>query len=465
MSGFVARPYIDRLSGSLPVEVHGRIRSAVGLVVRAALPETWIGELCEIRTRPGASPLLAEVVGFRGDEALLMPLGELRHIGTSSLVNRLDRSLTVGVGDGLVGRILDGLGRPADGRPIEGVLTERPVHAAPPLPLDRAPISDPFPTGVRAIDGLLTLGEGQRVGVFAGAGVGKSTLLGMIARNAAADVVVIGLVGERGREVREFLELDLGPLGMSRSVAIVATSDQPALVRLHAARVATAVAEHFRAEGLRVLLLMDSITRFARALREVGLAAGEPPARAGYPPSVFAELPRLLERAGTDAKGSITAIYTVLVEGDDHNEPVADEARSILDGHIVLSADRAGRGVFPAIDVARSASRVMSRVATADHVLASRHVRSLLGAYDRERDLILLGAYETGTDPVVDEAVARVPSIEAFLAQRPDENHPFAASAATVESFATPLDSTPDEYPVEGEDWEDDDDEGDFEFQ
>lgn len=465
MSGFVARPYIDRLSGSLPVEVHGRIRSAVGLVVRAALPETWIGELCEIRTRPGASPLLAEVVGFRGDEALLMPLGELRHIGTSSLVNRLDRSLTVGVGDGLVGRILDGLGRPADGRPIEGVLTERPVHAAPPLPLDRAPISDPFPTGVRAIDGLLTLGEGQRVGVFAGAGVGKSTLLGMIARNAAADVVVIGLVGERGREVREFLELDLGPLGMSRSVAIVATSDQPALVRLHAARVATAVAEHFRAEGLRVLLLMDSITRFARALREVGLAAGEPPARAGYPPSVFAELPRLLERAGTDAKGSITAIYTVLVEGDDHNEPVADEARSILDGHIVLSADRAGRGVFPAIDVARSASRVMSRMATADHVLASRHVRSLLGAYDRERDLILLGAYETGTDPVVDEAVARVPSIEAFLAQRPDENHPFAASAATVESFATPLDSTPDEYPVEGEDWEDDDDEGDFEFQ
>jgi FliI/YscN family ATPase len=433
--------------------------------VRAVLPETWIGELCEIRIQPGVSPLLAEVVGFRGDEALLMPLGELRHIGTSSLVNRLDRSLTVGVGDGLVGRILDGLGRPADGRPIEGVLHERPVHAAPPLPLERAPITDPFPTGVRAIDGLLTLGEGQRVGVFAGAGVGKSTLLGMIARNAAADVVVIGLVGERGREVREFLELDLGPRGMSRSVAVVATSDQPALVRLHAARVATAVAEHFRDEGLRVLLLMDSITRFARALREVGLAAGEPPARAGYPPSVFAELPRLLERAGTDAKGSITAIYTVLVEGDDHNEPVADEARSILDGHIVLSADLAGRGFFPAIDVARSASRVMSRVATADHVLASRRVRSLLGAYERERDLILLGAYESGTDSVVDEAVAKVASIEAFLAQRPDENDPFTASVATVEGFAMPLDSPRDENFDESDDWEDDEDGEDFDIE
>lgn len=465
MSGFLARPYIDRLTGSMPLEVHGRIRSAVGLVVRAVLPETWIGELCEIRVRPGASPLLAEVVGFRGDEALLMPLGELRHIGTSSLVNRLDRSLTVGVGDGLVGRILDGLGRPADGRPIEGILRERPVQAAPPLPLERAPISEPFETGVRAIDGLLTMGEGQRMGVFAGAGVGKSTLLGMIARNAAADVVVIGLVGERGREVREFLELDLGPRGMSRSIAVVATSDQPALVRMHAAYVATAVAEHFRAEGLRVLLLMDSITRFARALREVGLAAGEPPARAGYPPSVFAELPRLLERTGTDARGSITAVYTVLVEGDDHNEPVADEARSILDGHVVLSADRAGRGVFPAIDVARSASRVMSRVASADHVAASRHVRSLLGAYERERDLILLGAYESGTDVAVDEAIAKVPAIEAYLAQRPDEHDPFAASVATVESFALPLDSPEDDVSAETDDWDDEEDGEDFDIE
>lgn len=464
MSGFSARPYLDRLSGSQTVELNGRIRSAVGLVVRAALPETWIGELCEIRTQPGASPLLAEVVGFRGDEALLMPLGELRHVGTSSLVRRLDRSLTVRVGDGLVGRVLDGLGRPADGRPITGMLVDRPVHAAPPQPLSRAPISEPFATGVRAIDGILTMGEGQRVGVFAGAGVGKSTLLGMIARNASADIVVIGLIGERGREVREFLELDLGPRGMERSIAVVATSDQPALVRMHAAYVATAVAEHFRAEGMRVLLLMDSVTRFARALREVGLAAGEPPARAGYPPSVFAELPRLLERAGTDTRGSITAVYTVLVEGDDHNEPVADETRSILDGHIVLSAERARRGAFPAIEIARSASRVMSRVATSSHIDAARHVRALLAAYERERDLILLGAYETGTDALVDEAVAKVDSIEDFLAQRPDENVPLAASTAAVEAFAEPLELPSSEGDQEANDeWDDDDFERDDE--
>lgn len=439
MSGFSARPYIDRLAGSSTVEVHGRVRSAIGLVVRAALPATWVGELCEIRATPNAAPILAEVVGFRADEALLMPLGSMHQIGTASLVNALDRSLTVNVGDGLIGRILDGLGRPADGRPIDGVLFEVPVHAAPPLPLERTPISEPFATGVRAIDGLLTMAEGQRVGIFAGAGVGKSTLLGMVARNASADVVVVGLVGERGREVREFLEVDLGPGGMSRTIAVIATSDQPALVRTHAAYVATAIAEHFRAEGLRVLLLMDSVTRFARALREIGLAAGEPPARAGYPPSVFAELPRLLERTGTDARGSITAIYTVLVEGDDHNEPVADECRSILDGHIVLSSERAGRGFFPAIDVARSASRVMSRVANTDHLTASRHVRSLLGAFERERDLILLGAYEAGTDPLVDEAVAKVDALEAFLAQQPDDVTPLATSVAAIEAFAAPF--------------------------
>lgn len=452
MTGFSAKPYLDRLATSRTTEVHGRIQSAVGLVVRASLPETWIGELCEIRLGPAEPPLLAEVVGFRAGEALLLPFGDLRRVGTSSLVSRLDRTLTVQAGDGLVGRVLDGLGRPADGRPIRGALAERPVHAAPPPPLSRTPVTEPFPTGVRAIDGLLTMGEGQRVGIFAGAGVGKSTLLGMIARNAVADVVVIGLVGERGREVREFLEQDLGPEGLSRAVAVVATSDQPALVRMNAAYVATTVAEHFRAEGLRVLLLMDSITRFARALREAGLAAGEPPARAGYPPSVFAHLPRLLERAGTAECGSITAIYTVLVEGDDHHEPVADETRSILDGHVVLSADRAGRGFFPAIDVAASASRVMPRVTTGRHVEAARRIRSLLGAYERERDLILIGAYEAGSDRLVDDAVARVDDIEAFLAQRPDERTAFASSIATVESLAEPVQVAADEG---DEDWDD----------
>lgn len=444
MSGFSARPFIDRLAGSDPLETHGCVRSAVGLIVRCALPETWIGELCEIRADRDSKPMLAEVVGFRGDEALLMPLGSMYRVGTSSIVNRLDRALTVQAGDGLIGRVLDGLGRPADGRPITGVVSERPVHAAPPPPLTRTPLSEPFATGVRAIDGVLTMAEGQRVGIFAGAGVGKSTLLGMIARNASADVVVAGLVGERGREVREFLEVDLGPRGMARTVAVVATSDQPALVRMHAAYVATAIAEHYRADGLRVLLLMDSVTRFARALREIGLAAGEPPARAGFPPSVFAELPRLLERTGTDSRGSITAIYTVLVEGDDHNEPVADECRSILDGHLVLSAERAGRGYFPAIDIARSASRVMSRVASADHLAASRHVRALLGAYERERDLILLGAYEAGTDLLVDEAIAKVDDLDAFLAQQPDEFTPLPASVAAVEAFALPFEP-PDE--------------------
>jgi FliI/YscN family ATPase len=438
MSELEARRLIDRLGEAPAADVHGFVQSAVGLAIRATLPETWIGELCEVRTRRSAAPLLAEVVGFRADGALLLPLGEMRDVGTSSIVRRLGRSLSVQVSESLVGRVLDGLGRPLDGRALDRPCGEWPVHRTPPNPLSRALVERPFATGVRAIDGLLTVGEGQRVGIFAGAGVGKSTLLGMIARNASADVVVIGLVGERGREVREFLEVDLGSNGLARSVAVVATSDQPALVRLTAGYVATSVAEYFRASGSRVLLLIDSITRFARARREVGLAAGEPPARGGFPPSMFAELPQLLERTGNDERGSITAFYTVLVEGDDHTEPVADEARSILDGHIVLSSDLAGRGSFPAIDIAASTSRVMSRVVDSAHREAARRVRGIVGTYERERDILLLGAYEPGTDARVDEAAAKIRDVESFLEQRPDESEAFETSRSRVIAFAEP---------------------------
>jgi FliI/YscN family ATPase len=448
MSEFDARPYLERLESGRFVEPRGRVRSAVGLVVRATLPETWIGELCEICPRGAMPPILAEVVGFRGDEAILLPFAPMREIGTQSLVRRCGTTLTLRAGDGLVGRVLDGLGRPLDGRPLESCPVDWPVHASPPDALSREPIERVFATGVRVVDGLLTMGAGQRVGVFAGAGVGKSTLLGALARGAEADVVVVGLVGERGREVREFLERDLGPGALARSVAVVATSDQPALVRLKAAYVATAVAEYFRARGLRVLLLLDSLTRFARARREVGLAAGEPPARGGFPPSVFAELPQLLERAGNDWRGSITAIYTVLVEGDDHSEPVADEARSILDGHVVLSAELSGRGVFPAVDVARSVSRVMGRVVDPEHARAARRVRELLATYDRDRDLLLLGAYESGTDPRVDEAMAKIAEIERFVRQEPDETTPFHVTRAQLEYLASPPAEPPPEEAI-----------------
>lgn len=440
MGEFEANDLIAEVRRAPALGVLGYVQSAVGLIVRATMPGAWIGELCQIESRVGARPVYAEVVGFRNDEGLLAPLGDLNEISSNSVVRRLNRSFSVHVGPWLVGRVLDGLGQPIDGRPKGSNLVEKPVSSEPPDPMLRPPIHAPFPTGIRAIDGFLTVGEGQRVGIFAGAGVGKSTLLGMLARNCDADVVVIGLVGERGREVREFLEYDLGAAGVAKAVTVVATSDKPALIRLKAAHVATAIAEYFRDIGARVLLLIDSITRFARALREVGLAAGEPPTRAGFPPSVFSELPRLLERSGRSDRGSITAFYTVLVEGDDHNEPVADETRSILDGHVVLSADRAGRGIFPAIDIARSASRVMNRVVDASHIADARKVRSLFGAYEKDRDLLLMGAYEPGTDPHVDEAVAKIGAIEAFLVQTPTEAEPFTSSRQMLRALARPFD-------------------------
>ncbi|HVZ74384.1 MAG TPA: FliI/YscN family ATPase [Polyangia bacterium] len=438
---------LARLERAEPRREAGRVVEVTGLVVRATVPGIRVGELCWIETPTGgarveafgtsgrtthpASPAasggaLAEVVGFRGDEAVLMPLGELTGVGPDALVTTTGRPLSVGVGEGLLGRVLDGLGRPADGLgPIEGA-TPWPVDRPAPDPLKRAPITRPLSLGIRAIDALLTVGEGQRLGLFAGSGVGKSTLMGQIARQTDADVNVIALVGERGREVGEFFERALGAEGRARSVVVCATSDAPSLVRLRSAFVATAIAEWFRAQGKRVLFMLDSVTRVARAQREVGLAAGEPPARQGYPPSVFALLPRLLERTGTDDKGSITALYTVLVAGGDMEEPIADEVRGILDGHVILSRELGARGHWPAIDVLPSLSRLMSTVADGPHRAAASRLRAWLAAYERNRDLITLGAYERGSDSVTDAALARLPAIEAFLRQSTDEAAPFA---------------------------------------
>jgi FliI/YscN family ATPase len=363
-------------------------------LIRASLPGAQVGELCLIRPRRSLRELRAEVVGFDDGKVILMPLGEIQDVGMGAEVITTGASLTVRVGEGLIGRVLDGLGEPADGKgPVKGG-QEYPVMARPPDALRRQRVVNLFETGVRAIDGVLTVGQGQRLGIFAAAGVGKSTLLGMLARNTEADINVIALVGERGREVRDFIDQDMGASGMSRSVVVVATSNEPSLVRMKAAYVATAIAEYFRDQGKRVLLLMDSVTRFARALREVGLAAGETPASKGFPPSVFSELPKLLERTGNSERGSITAFYTVLVEGDDMTEPVADETRSILDGHIVLSRAIAAAGQYPAIDINQSISRVMPSVTTPQHVAAAERLRDVLATYDENKDAISFGGYE-----------------------------------------------------------------------
>ncbi|MCS6902160.1 MAG: FliI/YscN family ATPase [Myxococcales bacterium] len=417
------------LRGVSTVQGVGQVRAVTGLALRALLPGARVGEVVVIR-RVG-EPLRGEIVGFVGEEVVVMPLGELTGVGPDDPVETTGHRLTVRASDGLLGRVLDGLGQPMDGGPLpEGV--EVPVERAPPSPLARRPIARPLATGVRVLDAMLTLGEGQRVGLFAGSGVGKSTLLGAITRGTEAEVVVVALVGERGREVGEFLEHALGVEGRRKSVVVVATSDAPALERLRAPQVATALAEHFRDQGRRVLLLIDSITRYARAQREVGLAAGEPPARRGYPPSVFAVLPRLLERAGQSDRGSITAIYTVLVEGGDMEEPIADEVRGILDGHIVLDRAIAARGRYPAVDVPVSLSRVMDSIVSPQHRDAARKLRALLGAYEQKRDLIALGAYAKGSDPLVDQAIVRMSSIEALLSQRPEEQSTFEQATTAL---------------------------------
>jgi len=415
------RKYHHLLSSVSTYTIKGKVTELTGIVVRAVVPGVRIGELCFIVPLMNKPPIKAEVVGFRDQEVLLMPLGELEGIGLGNDVIPTGHTLSVRVGDGLLGRILDGLGDPIDGKGPLDYEEEYPVTANPPEALKRQRVTKPISVGIKAIDAMLTVGEGQRVGFFAAAGVGKSTIIGMIARNTEADINVICLVGERGREVRDFVEKDLGEEGLARSVVVVSTSDQPSLVRLKAAYVATAIAEYFRDGGKRVMLMMDSITRFARALREVGLAVGEPPARQGYTPSVFSTLPRLLERSGNSDRGSITAFYTILVAGDDMNEPVADETRSILDGHIILSRALAARNHYPAIDVSESISRVMDSIIDEDHKDASRKLREVVANYEKERDLILIGAYEEGSDPKVDYAIEKIEEVNNFLRQEVDD--------------------------------------------
>jgi type III secretion protein N (ATPase) len=423
-----------RLAEATALRPVGRVVGVTGLLLRVVLPGARIADVLLIRRR--GEPLLAEVVGFAEGQALAVPLGEPTGVGPDDAVEATGESLQVSAGPALLGRVLDGLGRPIDGRPAPSGLSSVAVDRAPPSALTRRPVSAPFLTGVRAIDGLITLGVGQRVGLFAGSGVGKSTLLGSIARGASADVVVVALVGGRGREVGEFLEHSLGEAGRRRSVVVVATSDAPPVERLRAAQVATAVAEHFRDLGKNVLLLVDSITRFARAQREIGLAAGEPPARRGYPPSVFTQLPRLLERSGQGEKGSITALYTVLVEGSDMDEPIADEVRGILDGHIVLDRKLAARGHYPAIDVLSSLSRVMPNVTGRPQQTQAQRARSLLAAYEEKRDLIALGAYTKGSDPGLDQAIAAMPELEQFLRQDPSLVEGQATTLAAIKSLA-----------------------------
>ncbi len=412
-----------------PVAVHGRIAQATGIVLEGYGPATSIGELCEVSREDGGAPLTAEVVGFRGDRIVLMPLGDMRGVGPGSRLTMNGRPASAPVGPKLLGRVIDGLARPLDEKgPIEAEASY-PLYQAPLNPLERTRISKPLDVGIRAINALLTCGVGQKIGIFAGAGVGKSILLGMLSRNTVTDVSVIALIGERGREVKEFLERDLRPESLQRTVVIVATSDQPPLVRLRGAFLATAIAEYFRDQGRQVLLLMDSLTRFAQGQREVGLAIGEPPTTKGYPPSVFSLLPKLLERVGTCAgAGTLTGIYTILVEGDDLADPIADSARSILDGHIVLSRDLAARNHYPAIDILQSTSRVMRSVITQAHDVAARSVVDMLATYQRAEDLITVGAYRPGVNPKLDRAVHAIEAIHAFLKQEKEERASFPAS-------------------------------------
>ena len=414
----------------------GKVVQIVGLVIECNGPNVSMGELCYVHSHfEDVEPLPAEVVGFREGYVLLMPLGETKGIGPGCQVVSAQKVLQVKVGPELLGRVIDGLGNPIDGKGPILCQKEYPIQADPPAPLERPVIKDSLYVGVRAIDGLITMGQGQRIGIMAGSGVGKSTLLSMIARNTEADISVIALVGERGREVKEFIERDLGEEGLKRSVVVVATSDKPALVRIKGALTATAIAEYFRDRGRKVVLMMDSVTRFAMAQREVGLTVGEPPATRGYTPSVFALLPRLLERAGTSAKGSITGIYTVLVDGDDMNEPIADAVRSILDGHIVLSRNIAAQNHFPAIDVLASVSRVMSAVVSKEHMEANRKLRALMAVYKEAEDLIHIGAYVKGSSPKIDEAVQKIDAINDFRCQGVCEVQSFEETIQRLEGI------------------------------
>jgi flagellum-specific ATP synthase len=425
---------IGRIREINPLKISGKVTQIVGLVVEGFCPTSTVGTLCELVPIGGGEKVPAEVVGFRNSRALLMPLGDLRGLGPGSLIRVVRDSATLPVGNQLLGRVIDALGNPLDDKPLAPLEQELPLYALPPGPMSREPIIDALDLGVRSINGLLTCGRGQRMGIMAGSGVGKSVLLGMMAKHTRADVNVIALIGERGREVREFIERDLGPEGLARSVVVTATSDQSPLLRMRGAFVATTLAEYFCAEGKNVLLLMDSVTRFAMAMREVGLAIGEPPTTKGYTPSVFATLPKLLERAGSFVgKGSITALYTVLVEGDDMNEPVADAVRSILDGHIVLSRELAARNHYPCIDILNSASRVMRDIVSSAHLKLAGNIREILATYREAEDLINIGAYVAGSNPRIDYAISRIEVITDFLRQGMNEAFTLEETLAEME--------------------------------
>ena len=432
-------PRIKRLMNVVqectPMRRCGRVSQVVGVIVESVGPTMTIGDVCWIVSKDGKHRILAEVVGLRGSRLLLMPFGSVTGISSESEVIACREPICVPVGEGLLGRILDGLGRPIDGRGPIVVTERRAIHSSPPNPLSRKRIMKPIPTGIRSIDALLTCGEGQRVGIFSGSGVGKSVLLGMIARNTEADVNVIGLIGERGREVREFIERDLGKEGLRRSVVVVVTSDEAAILRIKGALVATTIAEYFRDHGLRVMLMMDSVTRFAMAQREIGLAVGEPPTTKGYTPSVFTLLPKLLERAGTGQVGSITGLYTVLVESDDLTEPVSDAVRSILDGHIVLSRRLASMGHYPAVDVLESVSRVMNDVIPEEHREAAIKIQEALSTYREAEDLINIGAYVRGSNEKIDHAIAINSAVNAFLRQGMTEKGSYSGTVEALKKL------------------------------
>jgi len=402
----------------------GKVSKIVGLTIESIGPDAKLNDLCMITSSDGKQTLYAEVVGFNNSRVLLMPFQSVDGIGPGCIVENTESPLSVKVGDALLGQTLDGLGNPINNEDL-GLFTEYSVEAAPPDPMTRKLICEVLPLGVKAVDGLITVGKGQRIGIFAGSGVGKSTLLGMFARNTKADVNVIALIGERGREVREFVERDLGVEGMKRSVLVVATSDKPALIRNKAAKTATAIAEYFRDQGKDVLLMMDSLTRFSMAQREIGLASGEPPVTRGYPPSVYSEMPKLLERAGMSGKGSITGLYTVLVDGDDFNEPITDTARSILDGHIMLSRKLGHKNHYPAIDILQSISRCMSTIVDKEHKQLAGKLKNVLATYNEAEDLINIGAYKNGSNKNIDYAISKIDAVNEFLRQETEERFEF----------------------------------------
>ncbi len=428
----ISKKYSKILNGFDPVIVSGKVSDVVGLVIVSMGPNASLGEICVVSDREGNEVCKSEVVGFKDGKVLSIALGEVQNISPSCEIKALGKNFQVGVGMELLGRVIDGLGNPIDGKGEINCSTMMSIHSQPPNPLERERILEPLQTGVRSIDGLLTVGKGQRLGIFAGSGVGKSVTLGMIARNTNADVNVITLVGERGREVREFIEKDLGPEGLKKSVVIVATSDKSALIRLKGAYIGTTIAEYFRDRGMDVVLMMDSLTRFAMAQREIGLTVGEPPTTKGYTPSVFAVLPKLLERAGNTEHGSITGFYTVLVDGDDMTEPIADADRSILDGHMVLSRQLANKGQFPAVDPLQSISRVMPDIVSSDHKKRAVAFNEVLATYKEAEDLINIGAYVKGSNPQIDHALSKINLLRNFLKQDMNEKAIFEETVSRL---------------------------------